>query len=275
MFWQFPEALSEMVTGQGARALVIPVGLPLLAMILVGAWSQWRRGNRLICFLALSFPAGTAFLLGGWAMRPRYIMPIQFLLTFLCLHGLRVFVEALSRLRRKPLAPQGCKRVLEIFVALAVAFNAPRVAKVSFYHSYLSLSGQFYNKIRHGDFVELPAVCDVLRRHGSSTMAVAAPRDKVSIFHFLTGDRILSLPPVNEEDALTEVDAEAIIRFVHSREDVGLVVFDWFEGSESFRRRLEALVEADADLLPVRELKQFRIYRRAGTPQPAKAYPAE
>ncbi len=262
VFWQFPETLAEMTSSQSGVAMGATVGMGLLVALFVGGWDQWRRGNRLIPFLAVSYPAGTALLLGGWAVRPRYLMPIQFLLMFLCLHGMCVLVGGLWKLRGKVLTPWGSVRVLEVFLALVVVANMPRVAKVSFYHQYLSLSGRFYEKIRHSEFPELPAVRDTLRNDSLPNGVIAALNDEVSVFHFLSQHRVVGFPLTAEEDHWTAADAEAVVSFVVSRDDIDLVVFDWSKGSEEFQQRLRTLAESSQSLVPIRTLKRFHIYRR-------------
>ncbi len=262
MFLWFPEAMMEMFTGQSGGLLTAIIGLPMLAMMAAGAWRRWRAGSRLVPLLAILFPFGTSLLLGNWALRPRYLMPIQFLLLLLCMEGLLAAAAAVCRRFRKILSPQLARRVLEVFVILVIAFNIPRVAKISFGHGYWAVSGRFYEKVRGGDFVDIPAVKEFFANRPVGDIVIAAPADCRAIFHYLSRQKVVAFPTETIDGDRTVGDAEAIVKFVDSHNDIDLIVLDWDGGSQEFRSRLKKLVDADANFENIREMKQYQIYRR-------------
>ena len=192
------KTLSDTMTGQ--RSWVI--GLVGLALMLAGIVSRWRRGTRL-SIVALLYCLTVYCVTGGWAVEPRYWLPVQGFAIYAMLQGLLWGVWQVCRWREKFASPKVFHTAALVLAAIVVAFNIPQVALLATYYPYLSHIGQsrYYDKIRDGDFRDLYPVADILKQRVGPGETVAVCGNTSKALHYLSGRRVVQLETATQEDA--------------------------------------------------------------------------
>lgn len=198
---QLPRTVSEMLTSQETYF----IGLPALLLIIVGAVSLWRRGQKFVLLLILLSVLVLAFCGRDKAVRPRYLMPLQPLLLLALMEGLCWSIRRFYR-------PAGEKLLLKavgVLVGAIIACNAPKLARYAVYYSYLSHTPRYYQVVRDGRFAELINVAEVIHREHSDDKTVATNSDEVSILHFLSERVITPFPETTCPKTLKDVGQRA------------------------------------------------------------------
>jgi hypothetical protein len=208
------KTLSDTMTGQ--RSWVI--GLVGLALMLAGIISRWRRGTRLP-IVAILYCLTVYCVTGGWAVEPRYWLPVQAFAIYAMLQGLLWGVWQVCRWRKKFAPPKAFHTAALILAALVVAFNIPQVALLAGYYPYFSHTSQsrFYDKIRDGDFQDLYPVAEMLKHRVGPGETVAVCGNTSKALHYLSGRRVVQLETALQEDAARLrplVDSDHRIRLV-------------------------------------------------------------
>ncbi len=197
-----PETLAELVTGQDGTVAYLAMGLPLAAMGVVGLVSHWRRGSRLIPIACVGLPVVSAVSLGAWAVKSRYLMPVQLMWTCACVEGLAVIVALIGRRLRGAVPGRAVVGAAIALVVVAVGMNLPRLARRVYWLSYLSRTDRFYDEFRAGRHADLPEMAALLRSTPPEAV-VLADAESLRYFHWI-GDRVivpLPLAQASAEDA--------------------------------------------------------------------------
>ncbi len=250
---QLPLTVSEMLTSQETYF----IGLPALLLIIVGAVSLWRRGQRFVLLLVLMSVLALAFCGRDQAIRPRYLMPLQPLLLLALMEGLCWSIRRFYR-------PAGAKLLLKavgVLVGVIIACNAPKLLRNAVYYSYLSHTPRYYQVVNDGEFAELFEVAEIIRHGHSDGRPVATNSDDLSVLHFL-GERVIT--PFPKTARLSPADTEKIHHFVTSRGDLKFIVLDVEKqgGGEPFHRRLKELFENTPSLKLQHDGKRYRVYEK-------------
>ena len=184
------KTLSDTLTGQRSWE----IGLLGLALMLAGIISRWRRGSRLPAVVIL-YCLIVYCLTGGWAIQPRYWLPVQAFALYAMLQGLLWAVGQICRWRQKPASPKTLHVAALALAGLVVAFNIPQVINWAGYYSYLSLAGQsgYYDKIRKGNFQDLYPVVDILKRNVGPGQTVGVNGNTANELGYLSERRVLQL----------------------------------------------------------------------------------
>ncbi len=186
------ETVAEYLTGQELTWLI---GLPAVAMMVVGMVVAWRAGRRLMATVFVLHLVGTLFVTGDWAIRERYMLPCMPIFLLAMFEGIGRTVVWTSRLRHVANRPQATLVVVSLLTAMFMAANGPRTVRWAFYFSYLSYTPtRYYEKIAHGDYRELLPACDVVADRGRSDDTVELIGVRRSIVYFLSQRRISDGP---------------------------------------------------------------------------------
>ena len=153
------ESTAEYLTGQ---ELTWPIGLPAVAMIVVGMVAAWRQGRRLAPTVIVLYLTGTVLATGEWAIRERYMLPCLPIFLLTMFEGVGVTVTWVGRMRRVVNRPQARLVVISVLTAVFIAANAPRTLNWAFYYSYLSYTPRYYERIAGGDYRELLPACQTV-----------------------------------------------------------------------------------------------------------------
>ena len=186
------KTLSDTLTGQKAWE----IGLVGLAMMLAGIISRWRRGSRLPA-VAILYCLILYFSTGGWAVQPRYWVPVQAFAVYAMLQGLLWGVWQVCQWCKKPAAPKTLHAAALILAGLVVACNIPQVFNWAGYYSYLSFAGQsrYYDVIRKGNFQDLYPVAEILKRSVGPGQTVGVNGNTSSELGYLSQRRVMQLEP--------------------------------------------------------------------------------
>ncbi|MHC4718095.1 MAG: ArnT family glycosyltransferase, partial [Planctomycetota bacterium] len=179
-----PEVASETFIAQGGRASVFLVGLPVLALILVGSVRVWKARRRAVVVLALAYPLALTLCTGHGNFRARYVMPVTPLWFWLALEGTYAIVRRAVTRRGGAFGSARYLAAASIFTGVIVAANAPRLARDAFYYSYLSRAGGYYRAVGHDETVHMAALVEQSCPPGAPLFM---RHNRHTIFHYLTG----------------------------------------------------------------------------------------
>jgi len=140
-----------------------------------------------------------------------------------------------------------------------VATNAPRILRHAFYYSYLSHTPRYYQVVRNGKHGEVFPIADILREKCPQGMLVATDAHEVRLFHFLSGRRIAPLPDVPRQ---SPDDADFIVNFALSNQQLAFVVLDIREVSESFRKHVASTFVRSRQMQLVHRGNHYVVYQR-------------
>ncbi len=262
------ESTAEYLTGQ---ELTWPIGLPAVAMMVVGMAAAWREGRRLAPTVIVLYLTGTVLATGEWAIRERYMLPCLPIFLLTMFEGVGAVVTWVGRLRRVVNRPQARLVVISVLTAMFIAANAPRTLNWAFYYSYLSYTPRYYEKITGGDYRELLPACQTVADNCGDDGSVAVIGVNKAIVHFLSG-RVVADDLVENGKPLpltTEANADRWLDHVTQPGSAKLLMADLREAKLAFRQRAQArLAEMTAagrlDLLY--EGLDYQIYRQAEPP---------
>jgi hypothetical protein len=154
-----------------------------------------------------------------------------------------------------------------IATAVLLACNLPKVARGAFYYSYLAHTGRFYQGTRSGQFADLQAAADMLRRDLPEGARIASRQDRSAILYYLTGRTIQALP---KSECRTAREAEEAFEFLH-KGGFDAIVTSTAGQAEAYNDRLANLLAGSAGLKAVPCGKSVTVYRRTATSRPAGA----
>lgn len=262
------ESMAEYLTGQ---ELIWPIGLPAVAMVVVGMVAAWRTGRRLAPTVIVLYLAGTVLATGEWAIRERYMLPCLPIFLLTMFEGVGAVVTWVGRLRRVANRPQARLVVISVLTAMFIAANAPRTLNWAFHYSYLSYTPRYYERIAGGDYRELLPACEVVADNCGDDGSVAVIGVNRSIVHFLSGCVVADELVENDKPLplTTEANADRWLDHVSQPGGAGLLMVDLRDAELAFRERVQArLAEMTAAgrLSLVYEGLDYEIYRQAEPP---------
>jgi len=154
------------------------------------------------------------------------------------------------------------KIAISIFVAVAVASNAPRVARSAFYYSYLSHTPDYYKVLRSGDHADLEPAAKIIRESCPPDGKVVLIGASRSILHYLVEHSVVE-PPVPAYDA-KGADAPEALRFVRSTEGVRFVVVEPPELKSDYSQAVLAGLAEWQSAVKVYEGNRWRVFQVPG-----------
>jgi len=259
-----PETVVEVFTAQAGLALAIAVGVPLLALIAIGAVCLWRGRRRAIVVLALAYPVALTLCTGHGNFRPRYLMPVTPLLFWLALEGVWAAPRWAARRRGGPApaapAAQGAvtsRRYLvaaTVFTVAVIAVNAPRVAREAFYYSLLSRTDRYDRVTGQAETVK---VAGLIARNIPPGVGVFVRNNRHSILHYLTRRELTPFP--RKHPRQTAADADDLIGRVRDAAPAFVLLHHDNDDGEAFTRRMRQAFDTGA-YVPVYAGKEYRLY---------------
>jgi len=253
---QMSVALSEMLTSQEE---FLPVGLAGLLLVIAGAVNLWRKGSRLIPALVILYPVGLGIFAGPAAVKSRYLLPVHALLLFALIEGICWSMSRFAKLTSRALKPRFLSTALILFTALVVAANAPWLLRNAFYYSYLSHTQRYYHAIRYGKYADLFPVAEILRNNCPQDALIYTGGSEVRLIPFVSDRRITPFPDVPHQNA---ADADVIVDFALSNQQIAFIVFNLGTGTDAFRQRIVSALNDSSEMQLVYSGKHYVVYQR-------------
>lgn len=258
-----PQAFARVFIGQRGAGFD-QAGLILLALTLIGVGVLWRRGRRLTATVAALYPAVLIVFASAWAVRVRYLLPVQPLLIYAAMEGLCWCVRAVRGRRPRGGPLPAAARILAGLIILA---NAPKLARNTFYYGYLAWTPRYYQVIEHGRYAEVFTIADIIRRECPPAGRVGLMGQEFQVFSLLGGRPVALLPEVGRR---TVRSARAVVKAVARAGQLDLVVLDMDRASGRFRDHVGASLDGLAEMKRVHVGKRYLAYRRVAAGRRAR-----
>jgi len=265
---KLPETTGQLFTGlQGYWIMLL--GYPLLAVIVAGMTSLWRRGVRtpaivlVLSALALILGAGVN------ASKARYFMPLEPLIALGLIEGVVVTLEWIRRRRGLATVPLAKARAVVIAVAVIGAANSPWLLRSACYYSYQGHHGRYLDVIEHGKYADLYATADYISKNVAPGEKVHVRKDRVRMLHLLSGKVIDALYSFGVDDPWNAAQADVVYRDLLARPEIDVVIDDPGALDARYAERMTELLDTTGGLRMTRQIGKTRIYRRAGVLTPS------
>ncbi len=270
VLFKLPETAGQLFTGlQGYWIMLL--GYPLLALIVVGMRSLWRRGVRLPA-IVLALSAITLLLGAGInASKARYFIPLEPLIALGLIEG--VIVTTQRRRQRRGLAtgPRLRAKAVIIVVAAIAAVNAPWILRTACYYSYQGHRGRYLDVIENGKYADLYATADYVRTRVAPAEKVHVRKDRLRMLHLLSGKVIDPFYSFGVDDPWNANQAGIVYDDMLARPSVDVVIHDPGGLDARYANRITELLDTTAGLELAERIGATRVYRRVGDLSPATA----
>ncbi len=249
-----PETASEVFIAQGGLISSILVGLPVLALILIGSVCLWKGRRRALVVLALAYPLALTLCTGHGNFRPRYLMPITPLWFYLALEGVWAAVRWLWARRGAAVGARQYLVAATVFTSVFIAANAPRLARDAFYYGHLSRTGGYYRAIGHEETVQM---AELIGRTVPPDARLFVGHNRHSMIHYLTGRVVRPFP--RKHSRKTADDAKALIERIRRAFPAYVLLHHGNHDGEAFTAAMRAAFDNDQYTL-IHAGKEYRLY---------------
>ena len=255
---QLPEVVARMYSAQNSAIL----GTVLVLLAVAGMARLWRSRRRLSAATCALCVVASGLVGGGGAVRTRYMIALFPMGLLLIVHGLWWLIELAYRARSKPMPAIARLVAMNVFVAILIVVNVPKMVRDTVQGAYEAYRGRYYEVIEHGKFADLPAVARFLRENFDRQTPIAMRRDRVSILHLLSERRTVGFLKTPRR---TAAEAETVYSDLLAG-DVRTIVHDTWGVNRAFADRLSALLEGTGGIERIFDGRICRIYRRVRRP---------
>jgi 4-amino-4-deoxy-L-arabinose transferase-like glycosyltransferase len=215
-----PDTAAEMFTGQHGLWM-LPAGIAILVIAAIGLCVLWKKGQRSITAVLVSYPI-LLTLLGGYpSVRPRYLVPILPMLIYACVEGLCWIVRKFQA-RRGATNPRTALLAVNIFIAAVVVSNFPK----NINQAILVHRGDYYHELRRGQHEDLMKMAEILGPNVSPGASIALQDGSPSLFYYVAQKRVELLPVASEDkdNPPTGADADRTLKVLRERPDLKYIV---------------------------------------------------
>ncbi len=260
---KLPETTGHLFTGlQGPWIMLL--GYPLLAVIVAGMASQWRRGLRMPAVACVLSVLTLVLASNVNASKARYLMPLTPLFALGLIEGVIAWVGWFRRRRGPEVAPRGMARAVIVTVAVIGAVNAPWLLRSACYYSYQGHRERYLDVIEGGKYADLYATADYVKTEVAPGEKVHVRKDRVRMLHLLSGKVIAPLYSFGVNNPWNADQAGVVYRDLLARQAIDVVIHDPGGLDARYTDRLTELLNATGGLQPVKQIGTTRVYRRAG-----------
>jgi len=186
------------------------------------------------------------------------MVPIQPLLAYMAIEGLRWTVRAVCRARKKKATARMLTGAACIFTAFMVAFNIPRVLRHAVWYNYLSHTPLYYEFMKVGRHAEQFRVADMLGRLVPPGESFICTGKDVRVLHYLTRRRAVGITLRTQDTR----DAECVLAFIESVPVNKLIALDIKDGWGEYQMVFLPALGESPRLEPLYRGQRWHLYRR-------------
>ncbi len=220
-FLRLPFAYAETLNSQEA---LLPVGIVVLALAVVGGVRTWRRGIRSIPLILVLYVVVLCVMGGKRAVRPRYLMPVAPMLLLLGFDGLFAALRYTTKIKNRHLRPRDYLRGATVMAAVIIACNAPRLFRNAFYYTYASYTLHYHQIIKSGRYADWFAVSEIINETpDDEKVVIGIDRDNLRVVHFLTSRPCV---PAYEQSTPTSKKHLRMLALLKEPQDLTHIIID-------------------------------------------------
>ena len=231
-----PDSLAECITSRSVPILTHAAGYLIVALAGVGAAVQWRRRERLMPALVVSYALCLALLRSRrWDM-PRYLLPVIPGAIYLSLAGLCWCVRRWRDRHGLSMGPGALTKAILGHTLVILICNGPYLAVHTFYYTWASYTDRYYDIIARGHYADFFTVGNILRDQ--------CPEDRFAysigsarLPHYLSGRRIVIF---GTKVFSGKKDAASVLQAIRSRDDLGFVLIETRRTDPEFLKEVTA-----------------------------------